>query len=272
MPLLRLALFCTLLLFGFLGSFVLGLPFPGSPDSRLAWLRMRLCRAACRILGLRIVRDGAPPAAGPALLVGNHVSWTDILALGAVAPVFFVARHDLVDWPGVGAIARLHGTLFLERGRRQKIPGVNRAIAERMGQGGLVVLFPEATTNDGSRLLKFHAAHFAAARDLLRAAPALEAVRIAPFALAYARRRGLPLGRAGRADIAWYGETTLFPHLMQLLRHGGAECRLVFSPELAFTRASDRKKVARAAHATVKDEFTVMIAGGTRVPLAAGGV
>ncbi len=272
MPFLRLALFCALLFSGFLGSLVLSLPFPGSSDRRLAWLRVRLCRVACLILGLRIVQDGAPPAAGPALLVGNHVSWTDILALGAVAPVFFVARHDLVDWPGVGALARLHGTLFLERGRRRKIPVVNRAIAERMGQGGLVALFPEATTSDGSRMLRFHAAHFAAARDLLWAAPTLDAVRIAPFALAYTRRRGLPLGRAGRADIAWYGETTLFPHLMQLLRDGGAECRLVFGPGMAFTRASDRKTVARAAHATVKGEFVAMIAGEPRVPLAAGGV
>ncbi len=271
MPFLRLALFLALLFAGLLGSLVFSLPFPGSRDARLSRLRMALCRSGCRIVGLKVRLEGAPPAKA-ALLVGNHISWTDILALGSVAPVFFVARHDLVDWPGVGALARLHGTLFLERGRRRQIPQVNRAIANRLAKGGLVALFPEATTGDGTRLLKFHAAHFAAARDLLRASLHLSDVRIAPFALGYTRRHGLPLGRFARSDVAWYGETTLFPHLLQLLRDGGVECRVVFGPAMTFRRDSERKAVAAAARALVKVEFDAMVAGKTRVPLPAGGV
>lgn len=271
MALLRLVLFGALLLAGLIATFLFALAPGRGADVRLGRLRRTMCRAGCRVLDLRVTIDGAPPAEG-ALLVGNHVSWSDILVLGSVAPMFFVARHDLVDWPGLGALARLHGTLFLERGRRRQIPQINRAIAERMRRGGSVVLFPEATTGDGSRLLKFHAAHFAAARDLLVAAPDMVDVRIAPFALAYSHRRGLPLGRAARADVAWYGETTLLPHLLHLLREGGADCRLAFAPAMAFSRGSDRKAVAGAARAVVKAEFGALISGRARVPSGAGRV
>ena len=50
-------------------------------------------------------------------MLSNQVSWTDILAFGAIAPVCFLARHDVAGWPALGLLARLFGTLFVERGR-----------------------------------------------------------------------------------------------------------------------------------------------------------
>ena len=177
-------------------------------------LNRALCRSACALLGLRVSDDGSPPIGRPAILIANHVSWTDVIVLGSIAPICFLARHDVAGWPGLGLLARLFGTLFVERGRLKQIPRVNRAMADRMRAGDLVALFAEATTGDGTRLKRFHAVHLAAARDLLRADPGCASVTVAPTAVVYSHRRGLPLGCDGRARVAWYGDSEFVPHLL----------------------------------------------------------
>ncbi|MDE2579678.1 MAG: 1-acyl-sn-glycerol-3-phosphate acyltransferase [Hyphomicrobiales bacterium] len=228
-----------------------------------AALRMGLCRAACRLLGLRVVVEGASPPPG-ALIVANHVSWTDVLALGALTPCRFLARHDVAQWPLIGPLAKANGALFVERGRKRQIPGVNAAMADALARGDSVVLFPEATTGDGTRLLRFHAPHFAAARDLLARRADLAHVVLAPAALAYTRRNGLPLGRAGRANVAWHGEKTFAPHLVALVRSGGAECRVTFLQLIEFSRKTDRKAAARAARGAILAETSRLVHGAAR--------
>jgi 1-acyl-sn-glycerol-3-phosphate acyltransferase len=224
-------------------------------------LARRLCRGACRVLGIRVTLEGKTPADRPALLVANHVSWTDVVAFGSIAPICFLARHDVADWPGLGLLARLFGTLFIERGRLRQIPRVNAQMAQRMRAGDLVALFPEATTGDGTRLKHFHAVHFAAARDLLRDHPDQDSVLVAPAAIVYSHRQGLPLGRNGRAGVAWYGDSEFVPHLLDLVREGGAECRISFLEPLIYRRDSDRKAVARQASAALRTEVARLLSG-----------
>lgn len=220
-----------------------------------------LCRMACRTLGLRVVWEGQPPSERPSLLLSNHVSWTDVLAFGSIAPICFLARHDVANWPALGLLARLFGTLFIERGRLRLIPAVNAQMAARLRAGELVAFFPEATTGDGTRLKRFHAAHVASARDLLRTDPALGAVTVAPATIVYSRRRGLPLGREERARIAWYGDTEFAPHLLELVRDGGAECRISFLPPISYGRSSNRKAVAQSVEAAIETEMRRILAG-----------
>lgn len=213
------------------------------------------CRLACKALGISVEAIGAPPSDGPTLLISNHISWTDVLALGSLSPMTFLARHDLAGWPLLGPLARAYGTLFVERGRRRQIPEVNRQMAEKMASAAIVVLFPEGTTGDGTRLKKFHTSHFAAPATLLANHPQTEAVFVAPVAVAYTRQGGLPLGRTGRAGIAWYGDTEFVPHLLDLVRGGKTTCRISFLPAKCFYRGADRKMVARQAAAAIQAAF-----------------
>lgn len=224
----------------------------------------RFCRLACWALGIRVVASGAPPLVRPALLISNHVSWTDVVALGSVTPICFLARHDVANWPGLGLLARLFGTLFVERGLVRQIPVVNAAMAQRMLAGDIVSFFPEATTGDGTRQRRFHAVHVAAARDLLRASPEQSSVAVTPTAIVYSRRRGLPTGRAERAALAWYGDTDFAPHLLDLLGTGGVDCRISFLPTFPFLRGSDRKAVTRIAETAIRFEVAQILSGGKR--------
>jgi lyso-ornithine lipid O-acyltransferase len=217
------------------------------------YLPRLFCRILCRLLGLRPAFRGRVAGRSPRMIVSNHVSWTDALVLGCrQAPLRFVAKSEVADWPLFGGIARLTGSIFVERKRPRSILRVNAALCERLAEGEDVVVFAEATTGDGNRLQRFNAPHFAVARDYLRAHPEARYVEIAPVAIAYPRRDGIPLGRIGRAEVAWYGESDLLPHLWSLVCRGGIDCEVSYGLPIRFYREDDRKVVARRTEAAVR--------------------
>jgi 1-acyl-sn-glycerol-3-phosphate acyltransferase len=245
----------AILAFAILAFLIVGVP--------LHWLarcyRWRLAgllpvlfhRMVGRILRLRIRYYGVPSLRQPQLIVPNHVSWLDILVVGAHQPVCFLAKQEVATWPVFGALARLTGAVFVDRSRRMAVRAVNQRIAERMAAGDRVVLFAEATTGDGNRILKFHSTHFEAARLALQRAQASVAV-LQPVAISYVRRDGLPLAWSERASVAWYGDIDLVPHVWALLEAGSVECEVWFGTPIPFLRQSDRKAAARCVSAAVR--------------------
>lgn len=239
-----------------LGFFCFGAPLQ-FVARRSGWRLARVVpvffsRCLCRALRVQVRSRGAGPAQSPRLIVANHVSWTDILVLGTIEPLCFLAKSEVAGWPLFGTLARLQNTVFVDRLRIRAIPAVNAEIALRLHAGEPVVLFAEATTSDGTRVKRFHSSHFAAARDLMRKRRTCDRVLIQPVALAYVRRNGLPLGRAGRAALAWYGDMTLLPHLWTLLRGGPIDCEIIFAAPLIYERGANRKHVARLAELAVR--------------------
>lgn len=98
------------------------------------------------------------PAEGAVLLVSNHVSWLDILAIHAVCPrASFVSKADIQHWPLISRLAAAADTIFLERERKRDARRVVDAVADALRAGRLVAVFPEGTTGDGRSLLPFHA-------------------------------------------------------------------------------------------------------------------
>ena len=109
-----------------------------------------------RMLGVSLHSEGAPHG-GPALVVANHVSWLDILAINAVHPVRFVSKADVRGWPLVGWVVACGGTLFIERERKRDALRVVHQVAQALAQGQTIAVFPEGTTSEGHGLLPFHA-------------------------------------------------------------------------------------------------------------------
>lgn len=118
-------------------------------------------RRFCNILNLDIRVHGAA-ADGHALWVSNHVSWLDIPVLGANFPVYFLSKAEVAKWPVVGWLARVAGTLFIQRGAGDAGQVTNQ-LAAHLGEGRNVLFFPEGTTTDGHRLKRFFHKLFGAA-------------------------------------------------------------------------------------------------------------
>jgi len=102
---------------------------------------------------------------GNVLIVANHISWLDIFVLCSFQPARFIAKADLRRLPVVGRLIANVGTLFIERERRRDTHTVNRHTVEVLARGDIVAVFPEATTSDGTGLLKFHSSLLQSAVD-----------------------------------------------------------------------------------------------------------
>ena len=210
-------------------------------------------RLFLRLFGVRVTQSGSPPAAGEAgLVLANHVSWLDIVALGSLRPLSFIAKSEIAGWPVIGVLAKLQRTVFVVRAKRSATARVNAAVGRRLAGGELIVLFAEGTTGDGIRLLPFRSSLVGAARAALGPDDAGGALRLQPLALAYPRRNGLPLMRAERPEVAWYGDMDLAPHLLQFVKGGPIDVHVAWGAPIPFEAATDRKAATAQAEASVR--------------------
>ncbi|MFB0492417.1 1-acyl-sn-glycerol-3-phosphate acyltransferase [Methylobacterium sp. OAE515] len=210
-------------------------------------------RVFLRLFSVRVTQSGTPPASGEAALVlANHVSWLDIVAIGSLRPLSFVAKSEIAGWPVISALAALQRTIYIDRQRRGATAAVSTAIGHRLAEGELVVLFAEGTTGDGTRLLPFRSSLVGAARAALQAEAGRGRVRLQPLAITYPRRNGLPVTRAERVDIAWYGDMELAPHVAAFVQGGPIDVHVVWGAPIAFEASTDRKAATAAAEAEVR--------------------
>jgi lyso-ornithine lipid O-acyltransferase len=170
-------------------------------------------------------------------------------------PLSFVAKSEVGTWPFFGTLARLQRTVFVTRARRSKTAAARDAIAERLAQGDVLVLFPEGTSDDGNSVLPFKSALLSAADTALQKGGE---VTVQPVSTAYVAREGMPMGRENRPLYAWYGDMELVPHLWGALRSGPLDVVVQFHAPL---KAMDRKELARAAWDMVRKGQAAALAG-----------
>ncbi|MGJ0396199.1 MAG: lysophospholipid acyltransferase family protein [Methylocystis sp.] len=228
------------------GAFVFLVPLQALARRR-GWtiqhtIQTRFCRAICAVIGVKVEAQGALPGDAPRFVVSNHVSWTDIIALASLYPFVFLAKREVASWPMLGLLARLQGTVFVERDARQDVARVNGALADVLRRGSDLVVFAEGTSSDGAEVLPFRSAHFA---PLELMAARGETPTLAPVAIAYS-------DGARRIDVGWYGDMTFLPHLWRLMKRGDAQCHLVFGSAIE-TSAKDRKTLAVETRARVQE-------------------
>ncbi len=176
-----------------------------------------------------------PPNRG--LLVCNHLSYLDILVIGATTPCVFISKSDVRRWPVFGWFAAWAGTLFVRRERRTDAARMTEEIRTALSQEILVVLFPEGTSTGGTAVLPFKSA-------LLGAVEATDHP-IAPAAIAY----HLDDGDAAE-EVCYWKDMTLFPHLWNLLGKRSLNAGLEFGLAKAVSR-EDRKTTALRLHSEV---------------------
>lgn len=200
-------------------------------------------KTACFLLGIRIRVNGELDRRRPLMLASNHVSWKDILVLGAVADVVYIAKAEVANWPIFGTLAKLQKSIFVVREQKRKAGEQVNEIAERMKAGEIVVLFPEGTTSDGNRLLEIKSSLFGAAAAAVPHTPD-GVVHVQPVALAYTRVHGMAMGRYHRPIAAWPGDIELVPHLMGVLKEGALDVDVAFGEAVEFRTGDNRKQLS----------------------------
>lgn len=218
----------------------------------------------CRLIGLKVRAIGmlAPSEEKRRVVfVSNHSSWLDIPVLGSQVEACFISKDDVAEWPVVRTVARLGRTVFVsrQRGRTARERDLMRA---RIEAGDNLILFPEGTTSDGTRVLPFRSSFFAVAEG---DNPPL----IQPVSVAYDRLSGLPTGRATRPLFAWYGDMDMASHFWRLAHHRGLRASVLLHAPLDPTGFADRKALAVAVWHAVADGAATLRQNRPAKPLAA---
>ena len=199
---------------------------PLSSAERADWLHQW---AATLLRRLRIPVRVAGPLPGPGLIVSNHLSYLDILAISSVIPAIFVSKAEVHHWPVFGKLTDIAGTVYVDRTRKSGTRKANEGIMRALKEGMRVVIFPEGTSSDGVDVLPFYPSLFE---------PAVESgAPIVAAHIAYAIKKG-SVGE----DIAYWGDMTFFPHLLKLLSKHDVSATIRFGASAM--RFADRKRAA----------------------------
>jgi len=241
----------------------LGLPGWGFIASNYYRVLRALLRIRVRVVGTP-VRDRA------VLFVSNHVSWSDIVVIGSIAPVAFVAKREVASWPLVGITAKIQRTVFVDRSRRHQTGDAVSQIVQRLAGGTSVVLFAEGTSSDGNRVLPFRSALLGSVEDAAAAHQGgADAIVIQPIAITYTGQQGMPMGRSQRPLVAWYGDLDFLPHIKRLVGEGVIDAVVSYGTPVPADGALDRKAMTRKLHDEVRRLMASALRGRPIPPHAA---
>lgn len=175
-----------------------------------------------------------------ALVVNNHVSWLDIVAVNSVHPMRALGKSEIASWPVIGWLAKVAGTIFLRRDELSTLPGSIAEITTALRGGSLISVTPEATSWCGMASGHFRPATFQAAID--------GGVPVLPIAIRYRLEDGSPT-----TWPAFVGDDTLLDSMLRTGRLRGLVVEMHVLDEITPGRASDRKELAAITERTMRD-------------------
>lgn len=203
-------------------------------------LKQQWIKGFGRIVNLQVEVQGDAPQQ-PVLLVGNHISWLDILAVGQTAPGHFVAKSDILSWPVIGYLSAQAEAIFIRRGDKNHIRAVGEQMAGLLHQNCNLFVFPEGTTTRGDSVLPFHT-------SLIY--PALQTHSpVQPFSLQYC-------GESKR-HAPYVDDDVFLLHLLQILKLPRVDVKLTFHPPID-TRNQTRHAISQAAMQIISQQINPM--------------
>ena len=208
-----------------------------------------------KILNIKVNLVGKIHKERPGLLISNHASWLDIPILSSLTNISFIAKSEISKWPLFGFLAKLQDTVFVER-RAIKAAKQKNEINDILLTGKRLVLFPEGTSSDGNRVLKFKSSLFSVVEH------STENYLIQAVTICYKGLNGLPMSRSERPLISWWGDMDLMSHLWNILKLNSTDI-LVIAHE-PIEEVSNRKSLAKIAWVQVSQGMGLALSGNPR--------
>lgn len=213
-----------------------------------------------RFLGLTVKLIGEPETGKPTLVVSNHISWTDIVAIGSVADVTFVAKEELGHWPVIGFLSSLQKTIYVDADRRAAVKQAPGEMARRMADGGAVCLFAEGKSDIGTHVMPFRSGLIVSAQQAMIEAGA-PYVSIQPVTIAYTKLQGLPVTRTERSLIAWIRAKSVAENIWDILNSGTREVTIAFGQPVPLAEGSNRKAITQRVEEEVRRKLVALNRG-----------
>lgn len=99
----------------------------------------------------------------PAMLIANHTSFLDILAMGMLHPkLIYLVKDHVYNSPIIGSAAKLHGAYPVSGG----IENGEAFLKQKIEQGFSIIAFPEGARSTSNKINRFHKGAFYLAEKL----------------------------------------------------------------------------------------------------------
>lgn len=183
------------------------------------------------------------PIASSGILMANHISYLDIPILGSLLPCQFVAKDEVSSWPFIGWMAKSFNTIFISRKPHAIQQGLD-LVKQSLENKGRLILFPEATTSDGCRVLPLKSGYFHL--------PPLTVIQ--PVSLRYTQVNGLPATRFFQKQYSWRGDVDLVTHLRYLLKIRKVKAVVTFHPPFV-VQDQHRKELSDLCFHSIQQGF-----------------
>jgi 1-acyl-sn-glycerol-3-phosphate acyltransferase len=193
--------------------FIVSLFLSKETNSRNALvLRDFLIQTANRLLGIRIIVYGEKPAV-QGLIVANHRSYFDPIAIVNQVHAFPVGKKEVESWPLIGYLCKISGVLFVNRSCKKSRQDTAENILEVLSKGYSIINFPEGTTHTLPTTAHFNHGSFVMATKIKAA--------VIPVAIDYKV-----------ITDAFVGDDTFVPHFLKCFGKWTTEIKMTFFPPI----------------------------------------
>lgn len=197
-------------------------------------------------INLKVINKPAKKHAG-SLLVANHMGFVDILMLAGIEPMSFVTSVEMRETPVLGPVTELAGCFYVERRSRTKILNEMKRLADSLKDGLNIVLYPEATSTNGDKVLPF--------KKTLMMAAAEAGVPVQPVVINFRKLDGQEFNTENRDAVCWYGDTGFVEYFWKTLRLKSVDAEIEYLDIIYPNPEEDRGVVAEKAHAMISAKF-----------------
>lgn len=214
----------------------------------MKWVLFYYCNLGIKIFNIQVqINDPFQSFRQNGLIVSNHLSYLDIIVIGTYMPACFVTSVEVKNTLFLGQIVEFAGCLFVERRSKSNIGNEISDISRAIASGLDVLVFPEATSTNGEKVLNFK-------RPLFNSALEITSI-IKPITINYKTLDGVTLSLTNRDKICWYGDMSFFPHFWDFLKTKetivSITCGEPFFPKLN----DDKSTLAFKAHDIVSNQY-----------------
>ena len=181
------------------------------------------------------------------LIVSNHLSYLDILVIYNVVPSVFIANSELKDQVPLGAITKYSGGVFVERRNRASLLKDIANIKDILNMGFNMVLFPEATTSDGEKILKFRTPFLTSAIESNKS--------IQPICIRYKKINGSDITASNKDLVYFFGGIGFFDHFFRMIEQKSISVEVEELEMIEVGPKSSRKEISDTAYKRISEAY-----------------
>lgn len=207
-----------------------------------------IAKAMLKAFGFKLKLEGTPPLNNGSLIIGNHMSYLDILIYLSFFECLFVTSVETKEKIFLGQITTLAGCLFVERRNPRNLPTELKTIRKYFDNNLSVCIFPEGTSSNGEELLPF--------KKSLFQLPLETGCPIQPIILNYTSIDGQNFNSKTCDLVCWYGEMPLFKHILTLFGLKQIKANIKILPQIDSTQFDNRKEISNYCHQVLSKNYS----------------